>query len=165
MPTFRLTPQDLAWVDTAPVSARHFFALAASPAQVFERLADVAGWAKWCGGISKVRLDGPSSGVGALRTVWSGPARLQERFVEWDPGVRLTFAVVTSNLPGIRSMVEDWEVTPDPTTPSGSVLKIRIGVAPIGVPRPLHRALSAGLARATRGMSGIVEEFPGSTVH
>jgi hypothetical protein len=159
MPTFELTEQTLAWVDTAPVRAQHLFALPAPTSAVFDRLADVAGWATWCGGVSKVRVDGPSSGVGAVRTIWSGPARLQERFIEWQPGVRLTFAVVTANLPGIRSFVEDWAVSPDPADPSKSVLKIRIGVAPRGVPRPLHRAMSAGLVRATRGMSGIRDQF------
>ena len=35
--------------------------------------------------MKRVRIDGPSTGVGALRTVWVGLTRVQERFVVWDP--------------------------------------------------------------------------------
>jgi hypothetical protein len=154
-----VTEQDLAWIDGAPVVASHRYGLQAPAHVVFDRLSDVGGWAEWCGGISTIRVNGAPSGIGTMRTVWTGPVRFEERFVEWEPGHRLTFAIVGSNVPGLRSMVEDWAVAPDPSDPERSVLTIRIGVAPTGVPRPLHRALRAALTRATRGTRGIVRVF------
>jgi uncharacterized protein YndB with AHSA1/START domain len=85
MPTFPLEERDLAWVDQAPVVIAKTFTLAAPTSEVFSRLADLAAWSEWCGGMKRVRIDGPPDGVGALRTVWVGLTRVQERFVVWDP--------------------------------------------------------------------------------
>ena len=160
MPTFRVTAQNRAWIPSAPVVLHKTFPLEAPPEHVFARLADIGTWSEWVGGMKKVRVDGPATGVGARRTVWVGTTRVQERFLEWEPGVRLTFAIVASNTPGLASMVEDWAVAPDPENPARSILTVTIGVEPAGFLRRLPKLVRALMERTTAGMAGIVAEFP-----
>src|SRR6202161_2663493 len=148
MPTFPLEERDLAWVDRAPVLITKSFTLGAPAAEVWNRLADISTWSEWCGGMKRVRIDGPATGVGALRTVWVGATRVQERFVVWEPGHRLTFTLTGSNTPGLHSMVEDWAMAPhpqdpqdpadpaDPTHPVRTLLTVRVGIEAAGILRP-----------------------------
>jgi hypothetical protein len=137
------------------------FKLAARTDEVFERLADLASWSEWCRGMRKVRIDGGSSGVGALRTVWVGATRAQERFVVWDPGHRLTFTLTTSSTPGLHSMVEDWALAPDPGDPKRSILTVTVGIEAARLLRPFPALVRAALARPLKGAAGITSQFPG----
>jgi hypothetical protein len=105
----------------------------------------------------RVRVDGPASGTGALRTVWVGPTRVQERFTEWDPGRRLTLCVVASSAPGLRAMVEDWHVEP---MESGTVLTVSVGMQPAGVLRAVPWLVRRIVGRMTAGASGLARSFP-----
>jgi uncharacterized protein YndB with AHSA1/START domain len=160
MPTFPLEERDLDWVDTAPVVITKTFTLAAPTSEVFGRLADLAAWSEWCGGMKRVRIDGPSDGVGALRTVWVGATRVQERFVVWDPGHRLTFTLTGSNTPGLHSMVEDWATTPDPKDPDHTVLTVRVGIEAVGILRPFPGLVRAVMSGPLKGAVGITTQFP-----
>jgi uncharacterized protein YndB with AHSA1/START domain len=161
MPTFTLTPENRAWVPTAPVVLTNAITLNATPQQVFDRLADIGAWSEWCVGMKKVRVDGPATGVGAVRTVWVGGSRVQERFLEWAPADHLTFALVSSNTPGLVSMVEDWAVAADPQDPTKTILTITIGVTPARPLRPFPGLVRAILTRATKkGQDGIATQFP-----
>jgi carbon monoxide dehydrogenase subunit G len=158
MPTFSLEERDLAWVDRAPVVITKSFTLAAPTAEVFGRLADLSAWSEWCGGMKRVRIDGAASGVGALRTVWVGTTRVQERFVVWDPGHRLTFTLTGSNTPGLHSMVEDWAMAADPQDP---VLTVRVGIEAVGILRPFPDLVRAIMSGPLKGAAGITTQFPG----
>jgi uncharacterized protein YndB with AHSA1/START domain len=161
MPTFHLTPENRAWIPTAPVIITNHVTLNAQPQQVFDRLADVGAWSEWCVGMKKVRIDGPASGVGALRTVWVGSSRVQERFLEWVPGDHLTFTLVGSNTPGLLSMVEDWALVADPGNPSRTVLVVTIGVAPSGIFKPFPKLVHSILSKMTKkGQDGLASQFP-----
>jgi Polyketide cyclase / dehydrase and lipid transport len=160
VPTFSLTAQDLAWVPTAPVVLTNVVKVKATPAQLFDRLSDLAAWADWCVGMRRVRIDGPATGVGALRTVWVGSTRVQERFVEWVPGERLTFALIGSNTPGLASMVEDWALAPDPADPARSIMTVTIGIAPSGILKPFPKLVHTVMTKMTKkGQDGIVTQF------
>jgi hypothetical protein len=160
MPAFPLEERDLAWVDQAPVVITKTFPLAAAATEVFDRLADLGAWSEWCGGMKRVRIDGSADGVGALRTVWVGATRVQERFVVWDPGHRMTFTLTESNTPGLRSMVEDWAVTPDPQDPGRAVLTVRVGIEAVGFLRPFPGLVRAIMSRPLQGAAGISTQFP-----
>jgi uncharacterized protein YndB with AHSA1/START domain len=161
MPTFSVTAQNLAWVPAAPVVLKNTVAINATPAEVFEQLADLGTWSEWCVGMRKVRIDGPASGVGALRTVWVGTTRVQERFLEWVPGERLTFAIIGSNMPGLASMVEDWAVAVDPADPTRSVLTVTIGIAPSALLKPFPKLVRSVMSKLTKkGQDGITSQFP-----
>ena len=160
MPTFSLEERDLAWVDRAPVVIDKTFTLGASTTEVFDRLADLAAWSEWCGGMKKVRIDGPASGVGALRTVWVGATRVQERFVVWDPGKRLTFTLTESNTPGLHSMVEDWALVPDPQDSQRTILTVRVGIEAVALLRPFPGLVRAIMSGPLKGAAGITTQFP-----
>jgi uncharacterized protein YndB with AHSA1/START domain len=160
MPTFSVTAQNLTWIPSAPIVLTDTFSLRASPERVFECLADIGSWSDWYGGMKKVRIDGPASGVGAVRTVWVGTTRVQERFLEWAPGERLTFAIVGSNTPGLGSMVEDWALAADPSDPNRTVLTVTVGVAPSGLLKLAPKLVRGIMASATKGAGGIVSKFP-----
>jgi uncharacterized protein YndB with AHSA1/START domain len=161
MPTFPVTAQNLAWVPTAPVVLTNTVAINATPEKVFDRLTDLGSWSEWCVGMRKVRIDGPASGVGALRTVWVGTTRVQERFLEWVPGERLTFAIIGSNMPGLASMVEDWALTVDPADPTKSVLTVTIGIAPSGILKRFPKLVKSIMAKLTKkGQDAIASQFP-----
>jgi uncharacterized protein YndB with AHSA1/START domain len=162
MPTFTVTAENRAWIPTAPVVLTNQVAVNAPPEQVFNRLADIGAWADWCVGMNKVRIDSPAAtGVGALRTVWVGRSRVQERFLEWVPAERLTFAIVSSNTPGLASMVEDWAVAPDPADRTRTILTVTIGVAPSGLLRHAPKPVGAIMSRLTKkGQDAIVTQFP-----
>ena len=113
------------WIDHAPVQIEREMLLSASPEQVFAILADHERWPAWFKGMRRVRVDGAASGEGALRTVWVGASRVQERFSRWDEHRGLTLSVIRSNLPGLRALVEDWSLEPDG---DGTRLTLRIGV-------------------------------------
>jgi uncharacterized protein YndB with AHSA1/START domain len=159
VPTFKVKEQDLAWVPTAPVVLKDTFSLAATPQQVFDVLADLRGWSNWYGGMKKVRIDGTDTGVGATRTVWIGTTRVAERFIEWRPGERVTFAIIGSNTPGLGSMVEDWAVAADPADANRSVLTATIGIQPSGLLRPLPGLVRGIMRQATKGATGIASNF------
>ena len=119
--------------------------------------------------MKRVRIDGPSTGVGALRTVWVGLTRVQERFVVWDPGQRLTFTLTGSNTPGLHSMVEDWAAAPhprDPTDPTGpadparTLLTVRVGIEAAGILRPFPGLVRAVMSGPLKGAAGITTQFP-----
>jgi Polyketide cyclase / dehydrase and lipid transport len=160
MPTFSLREQDLAWVDRAPIVITKSFPLAAPTPDVWNRLADISTWSEWCGGMRRVRIDGAATGVGALRTVWVGTTRVQERFVVWDPGQRLTFTLTGSNTPGLRSMVEDWATAPDPMDPTRTVLTVRVGIEAAGILRPFPGLVRAIMSGPLKGAAGITTQFP-----
>jgi uncharacterized protein YndB with AHSA1/START domain len=159
MPTFSLEERDLAWMDRAPVVITKSFTLAAPTTEVFDRLADLSAWSEWCGGMKRVRIDGAASGVGALRTVWVGTTRVQERFVVWDPGHRLTFTLTGSNTPGLHSMVEDWATAADPEDPARTVLTVRVGIEAAGILRPFPGLVRAIMSGPLKGAAGITTQF------
>jgi uncharacterized protein YndB with AHSA1/START domain len=173
MPDFALRQPDAGWATQAqaqappqtpsepppPVTVHRTIHLSAPPPEVFAVLADLAGWSTWFGAMKKVRIDGPASGVGALRTVWVAGTRVQERFLAWEPDRRLTFAIVASSVPGLAAMVEDWALSADPAT-GGTRLEITIGVEPAGILRRLPKLVHRAIARSTRGGAGLAKMFP-----
>jgi uncharacterized protein YndB with AHSA1/START domain len=150
---FRLAEREL---DELPIRISRQVELAAPPEAVFGVLADHAGWPTWFRGMKRVRIDGPAAGIGALRTVWVPPAKVQERFSRWDEGRGLTFHIVASSVPGLRAMTEDWQLEPLGT--AGTRLVIDVGVEPAPWARPA-RLVERVVRNATKGASGIAVCF------
>jgi uncharacterized protein YndB with AHSA1/START domain len=146
--------------ESAPVRIEHEIELAATPQEAFAVLADHSSWPRWFRGMRRVRVDGPHHGAGALRTVWMGPARIQEQFVTWREDERLTFDIVDSNLPGLLAMKEDWSLTASGS--DASKLRIVITAEPSGLGRAAPWLVRMLLERATAGAAGLAEVFRGS---
>jgi hypothetical protein len=152
---FRLPEQPL---DALPLRVTRVVELGASAAAAFAVLADHDGWPGWFGGMRRVDVDGPASGVGALRTVHVPPATVQERFSRWDEGERLTFHVVASSLPGLAAMTEDWRLTE--VAADRTRLVIDVAAAPARWLAPLAPLVRMAVSRATAGAAGIGQRLP-----
>ena len=157
---FHLEERSPGWVIDAPIQIRRRVWLPATPEQVFAMLADSPGWTRWFKGMSKVRIDGPATGVGTLRTVWVGPNRVQEHFIVWEPSRQITFHIVQSSSPGLRVMVEDYLITP---AGNGSTLVATVGVEAHWPLSRLPGLVRLIVGRATSGVMGITKApFSGS---
>ena len=156
--TFHLEERPSGWCDQAPIQIHHDLRLAGSPERVFEVLADSPGWTNWFKGMRRVRIDGPATGVGALRTVWVGPNRVQEHFTVWEPARRITLHIVESSTPGLRVMAEDYRIAPEA---DGSRLSLTIGVEAKGPFRLVPGLVRMIVGRATSGALGITTVFAG----
>ena len=111
---FMLRPVGIDFIDDAPVQLRFEGEVAASPAAVFEVLADAEGWPAW---FPQVRDGGystpPPHGLGSRRKVLlNGGARFQETIIAFDPPRRYTWRVDSCNVPMFSALVEDWSVEP-----------------------------------------------------
>ncbi|MGH9124152.1 MAG: SRPBCC family protein [Acidimicrobiales bacterium] len=153
---FALVEQWPGWAQEAPIQIHHELTLPAAPQAVFDILANSAGWTSWFKGMRRVRIDGQDRGVGALRTVWVGLNRVQERFNVWDEPRRVAFNIVSSNVPGLHSMVEDYQIE---EAPGGTKLAITVGVEGAGPLRLLPGLVRAIVARPTSGVLGISSAF------
>jgi uncharacterized protein YndB with AHSA1/START domain len=156
---FPLDDRSGEWAQEAPIRVAREVTLPVGPAEVFEVLADHERWPTWFHGMRRARIDGEAIGVGALRTVWVGAVHVQERFSVWEPSRRLTFAIVSSSVPGLRAMTEDWHLA---SVDHGTRLTITVGAEarpPLSAFPGLVRAV---VARSTRGAAGIVGAFDAS---
>jgi hypothetical protein len=131
--------------------------VAASADALFGVLAEIGTWNRWFSGMRRIRLDGPSSGVGALRTVWVGATSVQERFDIWEPGVRLGLTMTKANLPGLRRMAEEWAITP--LGEYASRLTVTVGIEARLLLRPFGPLVKAGVHGATRGGANVTSMF------
>jgi uncharacterized protein YndB with AHSA1/START domain len=153
---FRLEDRPPGWSANAPIRIYNEVFLPAPPERVFELLADSPGWTKWFNRMRRVRIDGPPTGVGALRTVWVGPTRVQERFTVWEPARQISLHIVESSSPGVRVMVEDYVISP---VPGGSSLAITVGVEAKGVFRLIPGVVRFVVANLAGGALGITTAF------
>ena len=153
---FALVEQPPGWAREAPIQLHHELMLPAPPQAVFAVLADSPGWTDWFRGMRRVRIDGADRGVGTLRTVWVGMNRVQERFNVWDEPGAIAFNIVSSNVPGLHSMVEDYRIE---EAPGGAKLTITVGVAAAGPLRLLPGLVRAIVGRPTSGVLGISAAF------
>lgn len=103
-----LTTQPPDWIHSAPFIARETRTVEASPAEVFDALADHENWPQWFTNIASVeRIGDRSDGVGSKRRVHINKrVVVDEEFNVWEPGERWGFTILTSTLGGLRSMNE-----------------------------------------------------------
>jgi hypothetical protein len=122
---------DASFLDTAPVRTQLEFPFTASPAEVFGAIAgDPAGWGAWFPGFG---TDGHYTtpaphGVGSVREVSVGGARMVDTIIAWEDGRRWAFCVSEGPLPGTRSLAEDYVMRPG--ADGGTLLTWTIAVEP-----------------------------------
>jgi Polyketide cyclase / dehydrase and lipid transport len=154
---FHLEERAPGWAQQAPIQIHHQLHLPASPERVFEVLADSPGWTTWFKGMRRVRIDHLGTGVGTLRTVWVQATRVQEHFTVWEPNRQITFHIVESNSPGLKVMVEDYQIAP---ATNGSTLAITVGIEAQWPLRLVPGLVRMIVGRLTGGVLGISSMFP-----
>jgi len=117
---------------------------------------------EWFSGASEteMRTDGPV-GVGSVRVVRTGPVRVREEIVDWEPERQLRYEISGMG-PGVRDVSSEWllHARPDGTTVAQvrTSFEMRGGVFGIVI-RPIYaqvlakagRDLTSGLKRAVEG--------------
>jgi uncharacterized protein YndB with AHSA1/START domain len=147
--------ETLAFTATAPLRITATREVGAAPDRVFEVLADAASWPEWFPGLSQARWtsDAPH-GVGSTREVQVGPLRVAEEFIVWEPGERIGFTFVSTNLPGTRAGVEVAELVP--VRGGRTRVAYTMALEPVGVPARLAAPLSPVARTAIgRGLAGL----------
>lgn len=78
---------------------------------LFRLLADAPTWAQWLGATRVDYTCDPPHGVGSTRRVTISRQIIDERFLIWEPGRRMSFFVERSTFP-MRAFAEDFQITP-----------------------------------------------------
>ena len=135
--------------------------LAVEPARAFELLASDRELGAWLHDFVACRwTSAPPHGVGSTREVTLKTLSVQEKFIAWDPGERLTFTISASTLPLMNRAVEDLRLTrvaPATTRLRWTVhYELRAWVMPFhALPRAVFRKL---FARSTENVARYASE-------
>ncbi|MGZ9929279.1 SRPBCC family protein [Streptomyces sp. NC-S4] len=131
----RLRPVGLDFIDEAPVRLVFATDAAAPPGAVYRALAEeVEGWADWFGAVTLAR---PTHGGAGREIKLMGGVRFQETIMAADPERRYAYRIDTTNVPGVRALLEEWRLTP-----AGTGTHVRWTFAADG-PAPLRLGLAA----------------------
>lgn len=106
----RLRPVGLDFIDDAPIRLVFSSVAAAPPEALYQALAEeVEGWSRWFRAVSLAR---PTHGGAGREIRLFGGVRFQETVMAADPGQRYAYRVDTTNVPGVRALLEEWRLTP-----------------------------------------------------
>lgn len=151
---YSLRPEDVSFVDRAPLRVREEVIVSARPDAVWPALAEADAWPQWFAGVKAVRYTSAAPhGVGSTRSVHVGPARFDEEIMAFDPAQHFAFRVMTSNVPVFRAMVE--VITLEPVGDQTRVVYRQALEPRIGF-RPITAVLRTQFGRALRkGLRGL----------
>ena len=131
----------------------HSFEVHAPPESVFSVLSDDVSWPVWYSGVRSVRLSNGVVGEGSLRTVWFLGVRVDERVLLYEEPCRIVFGGVSSNVPGLKSIVTDWRIVP--LDAGCSRLTMSVGLEWSSVLRYVPWLVRPAVRHATHGAHGI----------
>lgn len=154
-------PQELAFVDRAPVRIEGTAVVEGTAAEAWAVLLDYPSWPRWFGGgvSSCEATSDPATGIGSTRVVGLGPGgrlRFVERFIAWDDEADWAFTAIEG--PGVfRSLVERCSLLE--LSPTRTRVTYRMAFDPKLGLKPLVPGLRRGIGRAlTKGMEGLAAE-------
>lgn len=159
----RCRPETIAFTSTAPLRATVTRELGASPAHVFDVLADTASWPRWFPGLDAAAWTSAAPhGLGSTRQVRLGPLRVDEEFIVWEPGERFGFTFTEVNLPGTRAGVELVELVA--VREARTRVAYTIALEPRALPRPVAGAAApVGRLAIARGLAGLERHLATAT--
>ncbi|MCU1499747.1 MAG: polyketide cyclase [Acidimicrobiales bacterium] len=142
-----MTPQEIAFADSAPVQAAGSAEMVARPDEVWAVLLDYPAWPAWFPTVKRCRATSePPTGVGSTREVvlWGG-SRFQERFIAWEDGRLWAFTATEMKPGGLRSLVE--RVTIEELEAGRCRVTYRMAFDPYPALKPLAPLLRVGISR------------------
>ena len=113
------------WIDGAPLVFNNNVEITATPADVWQRIADHAGWTEWFPSLDKVEVTGAPAGIGGKRRVTTKRLPINEEFTAWTVGEQFAFAIVKSPLVFVAAFAEDVQIEP---TDAGCRVTYRQGI-------------------------------------
>lgn len=149
-----MTHRTLDWIDHAPVTVTEERRIGVSVERVWQAIADHEGWADWFGAITRIERVGSGEGVGGGRRVFlRGGIKAEEEFLAWEPGERFAFVLMSSSMPGMKSMVEDVQLLPDGG--GATIVRYTQAVEP-AAPRVMGPILRTALSKGIQsGLAGL----------
>jgi uncharacterized protein YndB with AHSA1/START domain len=141
----QLRSVELEFVESAPVRLVFAAHLTASPRAVYTALADdVAGWPGWFTAVTAAR---PVDGGAGREVRLKGGTVFTETVLAGEPGSRYAYRIDQTSAPGLRALVEEWQIAPAATGSRVQWTFAADGPAPLRVALRLGRP---GLGRAFR---------------
>ncbi|MGW1586989.1 SRPBCC family protein [Streptomyces sp. NPDC002386] len=113
--TYRLRPEDLAFLGNAPFRQSCTGELRAPAAALFDQIAARPdNWPRWFAPADDVHYEGPPPyGVGSMRSFrLYRLVRAREQVIVWAPEERFAYRVHEANVPGVSALMEQWTLTP-----------------------------------------------------
>lgn len=134
---FKTAPTELDFTTTSENRLTFDALIEAPPDRVFDIFAKGEGQEIWFQDFKAVRWDGEGPrGVGTTREVQLKLLSVKERFVAWDPGVRLAFSIDAITLPIVNKMMEDLQF--EAVGEKGTRLVWTVHYEPALLMRPVH---------------------------
>ncbi|MEU1199426.1 SRPBCC family protein [Streptomyces sp. NPDC005813] len=141
----RLRPVGPDFVETAPLRLVFARVVKAPPEAVFHALAeDVPGWSEW---FSAVTLARPIADGAGREVRLRGGTRFTESVLMSRAPEVYAYRVDGTNAPGLRALVEEWRLSPDP---SGTRVQWTFAADGTALFRAALTLGRAGLGRAFR---------------
>ena len=104
---------DESFLASAPMRFVNEVVLDAPPEAVFRMFEDGDSWSKWIKGIKSVEWTSPKPfGVGTTRTVTLDAMKVKEYFFIWEQNKRFTFYFVSTGVPFVKALCEDYVLEP-----------------------------------------------------
>ncbi|MFJ2767022.1 SRPBCC family protein [Streptomyces sp. NPDC087300] len=106
----QLSPAGLEFIESAPLRLVFAREVSAPPEAVYRALADeVTDWPRW---FTAVTLCNPTDGGKGREVHLKGGTRFKESILAAESPERYAYRVDESNAPGLRTLVEEWRLTP-----------------------------------------------------
>jgi uncharacterized protein YndB with AHSA1/START domain len=152
---FRLRPEEIGFVERAPVLVRAEVTVPAAPDAVWPAFGDAPTWVEWFTGMDDARWTSPPPhAAGSTRSVRVMGLAADETILAFEPGKRFAFRVDAANLPVLTALVED--VTLEPAGAGTRVVyRQALALRPWlrWLAPPLRRQMQAGLERGLAGLA------------
>jgi uncharacterized protein YndB with AHSA1/START domain len=109
---FDVESVDLGFTETSPFKLENQAIIHASPERIFEIFVTGEGQREWFQDFRDARWTSSAPhGVGSTREIELALLTVKERFLAWEPGKRLTFAITAITIPIVTAMVEDMQLS------------------------------------------------------
>lgn len=107
-----LKRSDSMFADTSPFQLRNEATISATPGQVFDAITQ--SMEEWFADIRGIEWTSSAPhGAGSTRIVRLKALSVKERFVNWVPGKRITYAMDSISIPLVKQLMGDVHLTPD----------------------------------------------------
>ena len=153
---FRLSPEDVSFVERAPVVVRAEVTAPAAPEAVWPAFADAPAWVEWFTGMDDARwTSAPPYATGSTRSVRVMGLEADETILAFDPGKRFAFRVDAANLPVLTALVEEVTLEPAGAGRTRVVYRQALALRPWlrWLAPLLRRQMQAGLQRGLDGLA------------